>query len=112
MATVSQDGDAVTLMVQARQAYVLKDYAKCGELYSAAVHTGLVGANGPYNAACCHALNGNNSKAFVWLTKAIQAGWLNMRSGCKVWISKPTGDVANKPRRRVKRRKKATSNQE
>jgi len=78
MAMVLQAEDAGSLMVQARQAYVSKDYAKCAELYGAAVKAGLLGSDTPYNAACCHALSGNATDAFGWLTKAIQAGWRNV----------------------------------
>jgi len=78
MASVQQAEDAVSLMLQARQAYTAKDYAKCAELYGAAVNAGLVGSDSPYNAACCYALSGKSSEAFGWLTKAIQAGWRNV----------------------------------
>lgn len=72
---VLQADDPAALMVRAQQAYTAKDYAKCAELYVAAVKTGGTGSTTPYNAACCHALAGNTGEAFVWLTKAIQAGW-------------------------------------
>jgi hypothetical protein len=78
IAGVLQAEDAVSLMVQARQAYTARDYAKCAELFGAAVKAGLIGSDTPYNAACCHALAGNTGEAFVWLTKAIQAGWRNV----------------------------------
>lgn len=78
MANVMQGEDATSLMVQARQAYISKEYAKCAELYGAAVKAGLLGSDTPYNAACCYALSGDATEAFGWLTKAIQSGWRNV----------------------------------
>lgn len=74
MAIGLQAGNPTTFINQAKRAYDAKDYAKCAELYEAAVMAGAR-ASAAYNAACCHALNGNAGEAFAWLDKAFDAGW-------------------------------------
>jgi len=73
--TAAWGQDSGSLLSQANEAYQAKEYAKCAELYEAAVKAGAAGRSAPYNAACCFALSGKADEAFTWVGKAIEAGW-------------------------------------
>jgi hypothetical protein len=67
--------EPTVLITRANAAYMEKDYAKCVELYNAAIKAGAPGSHAPFNAACCSALSGKTDEAFAWLNKAIDSGW-------------------------------------
>ncbi|MEE8169278.1 MAG: DUF6624 domain-containing protein, partial [Phycisphaerae bacterium] len=78
LAVAARAEDPATLISQATTAYQAGDYAKSARLNEAAVSAGATSSAPRYNAACCHALLGKADSAFVWLDKALDAGWRNV----------------------------------
>jgi hypothetical protein len=67
--------DTNDLATEASGAYTRGDYVECATLYEAVIATGIRDRYVFYNAACCHALAGNQDAAFRLLEKAVEAGF-------------------------------------
>lgn len=66
------------LYQQSNEALQSKKYAEAAELFSRVFSLDAKINDAAYNAACAFALMGKADQAFVWLDKAVQAGFLDL----------------------------------
>ncbi len=67
------------LLAQAEETYQNKAFGKSMMLYEKAFRTGKADYSDYYNAACSAALNGQVKQALLWLSKAVDKGYSNIR---------------------------------
>lgn len=65
------------VLAKASEAYRKKEYERSAQLYAEAIRLGAREANDFYNAACSAALAGRKDEAFVYLARALDAGYAN-----------------------------------